>query len=92
MDVQPDFRDLLKLFNENNVDYIVVGSYALAFHGSPRYTGDIDLYIHPTAANAENILRRLQTCGRYGYGHPLDQWQMYGIAATNVGWPTESKC
>lgn len=30
--------------------------------------------------------------GRYGYGHPLDQWQMYGIAATNVGWPTESKC
>ena len=40
MEIQPDFRDLLELFNLNKVKYIVVGGYALAFHGAPRYTGD----------------------------------------------------
>jgi len=41
MEGQQDFRDLLALFNEHNVDYMIVGAYALAFHGAPRYTGDI---------------------------------------------------
>lgn len=45
MEAQPDFRDLLKLFNAHNVDYMVVGGYALAFHGAPRYTGDMDLFV-----------------------------------------------
>ena len=45
MEVQPDFRDLLALLNENKVDYMIVGGYALAFHGAPRYTGDIDIFI-----------------------------------------------
>jgi hypothetical protein len=39
MEVQKDFRDLLELFNAHKVDYLVVGAYALAFHGAPRYTG-----------------------------------------------------
>ena len=43
MDVQPDFRDLLELFNKKNVDYIIVGAYALGFYGAPRYTGDLDV-------------------------------------------------
>jgi hypothetical protein len=65
LDVQPDFRDLLKLFNENEVEFVVVGSYALAFHGAPRYTGDIDLYIQPTLPNAKKVLRSLQ---EFGFG------------------------
>ena len=44
MEVQPDFRDLLALFNAHKVDYIIVGGYALAFHGVPRYTGDIKFF------------------------------------------------
>jgi len=39
MDVQPDFADLLALFDEHNVEYVIVGGYALAFHGAPRFTG-----------------------------------------------------
>lgn len=39
MEIQPDLRDLLALFNEYNVEYMIVGVYVLAFHGAPRYTG-----------------------------------------------------
>jgi len=40
------------LFNAHGVEYLVVGAYALAFHGVPRYTGDLDLWIRPDATNA----------------------------------------
>ncbi len=63
MDVQPDFKDLLSLFNANQVSYLIVGSYALAFHGSPRYTGDIDVYVKPVVENAERILKSLDQFG-----------------------------
>lgn len=43
MKIQSDFKELLELFNSHNVEYLVAGAYALAFHGAPRYTGDIDL-------------------------------------------------
>lgn len=45
MEVQPDFRDLLALLNKHKVEYMIVGGYALAFHGAPRYTGDIDIFV-----------------------------------------------
>jgi hypothetical protein len=63
MEVQPDFRDLLALFNEHKVDYMIVGGYALAFHGVPRYTGDIDIFIKPTSENAKRILLALDEFG-----------------------------
>ncbi|MGD8261471.1 MAG: hypothetical protein PVG44_18315 [Desulfobacterales bacterium] len=52
MEIQQDFRDLLELFNLNKVEYIIVGGYALAFHGAPRHTGDIDIYVKPDVRNA----------------------------------------
>jgi len=63
MEVQKDFRELLALFNEHKVDYVIVGGYALAFHGAPRYTGDIDILIHPDTANAHRILTALDEFG-----------------------------
>ena len=63
MEVKKDFRDLLALFNEHKVEYLVAGSYALAFHGAPRYTGDIDLYVRPSPDNADRILRALADFG-----------------------------
>ena len=42
MEVQPDFKDLFELFNVHEVKYMIVGGYALAFYGAPRYTGNID--------------------------------------------------
>ncbi len=65
MEVQPDFRDLLALFNKHMVEYIIVGAYALGFHGAPRYTGDLDVLVKPEAINAANILRALH---EFGFG------------------------
>ena len=65
MEIQQDFRDLLELFNSNKVEYIIVGGYALAFHGAPRYTGDIDIYVKPDVRNAEQIMSALD---EFGFG------------------------
>lgn len=65
MEVQRDFKELLALFNAHDVDYLIVGAYALAFHGSPRYTGDMDILVHPDPENARRILRALD---EYGFG------------------------
>jgi hypothetical protein len=63
MEVQPDFRDLLALLNAHEVEYLIVGGYALAFHGAPRFTGDIDVYVRPSPKNAERILNALTEFG-----------------------------
>ncbi len=63
MEVQPDFKELLALFNAHDVEYMIVGGYALAFHGAPRFTGDLDLYVKPTPDNARRILNALREFG-----------------------------
>lgn len=63
MEIQKDFRELLELFNKHKVEYLIVGSYALAHYGAPRYTGDIDLYVKPEKNNAERILSALADFG-----------------------------
>jgi hypothetical protein len=65
MEVQPDFRELLARFNANQVDYIIVGAHALAYHGAPRYTGDMDILVRPDSDNANRILRSLE---EFGFG------------------------
>lgn len=63
MEVQQDFKELLALFNAHNVKYLIVGGYALAFHGAPRYTGDIDIFIKPDKENACYIMMALKDFG-----------------------------
>jgi hypothetical protein len=63
MKISPDFKELLELLNSHKVDYLVVGSYALAFHGAPRFTGDIDLLVKPESSNAKHILEALADFG-----------------------------
>ena len=63
MEAQPEYRELLKLFSENKVEYLIVGGYAVAFHGVPRFTGDMDLYTNPTGENAARILKALDDFG-----------------------------
>lgn len=63
MEIQSDFRELLELFNAHKVEYIIVGGYALAYHGAPRYTGDIDIFVKPTLENAHRILKALDDFG-----------------------------
>ncbi len=59
MEIRNDFKELLELFNKHEVEYLIVGGYALAFHGAPRFTGDIDLYVRPVRENAGLILATL---------------------------------
>jgi hypothetical protein len=63
MEIHSDFKGLLELFNKHGVEYLIVGGYALAFHGAPRMTGDIDLFVRPTSENAERILAALDDFG-----------------------------
>ena len=65
MEIYKDFKELLELLNSHKVEYLVVGGYALAFHGAPRFTGDIDLFVKPDSANAKRILAAL---AEFGFG------------------------
>jgi hypothetical protein len=65
MEIQKDFKELLELLNAHKVEYLVVGGYALAFHGAPRFTGDIDIFVKPESENAKRILTAL---GEFGFG------------------------
>ncbi len=65
MEIQQDFRDLLASFNAHGVDYIVIGAFALAYHGAPRYTGDLDVLVRPELDNARRILEALE---EFGFG------------------------
>ena len=51
-----DYRDLLRLFNEHGVKYLVVGAYAVIHYTQPRYTKDLDLWVRPTKENAQRLM------------------------------------
>ncbi|HMJ09587.1 MAG TPA: hypothetical protein VK468_11315 [Pyrinomonadaceae bacterium] len=61
--LNPDFIDILSAFSEEKVEYLVVGGYAMAFHGFVRATGDIDLWIRVEEENAGKVRRALQSFG-----------------------------
>ena len=61
--LNPDFRDMLLCLSDEEVEFIIVGAYALAAHGLPRATGDIDIWVNSSARNARRILRALARFG-----------------------------
>ncbi|MEW5945482.1 MAG: hypothetical protein AB1742_04710 [bacterium] len=63
MEIQQDFKELLASFNGHEVEYVVIGAHALAFHGVPRYTGDIDIYVRPGEQNARRVVAALKDFG-----------------------------
>ena len=63
MELQKDFKEFFECLNARRVEYLIVGSYALAFHGSPRFTGDIDVYVKPDRINADKIISALDDFG-----------------------------
>ena len=58
-----DFKEFLQSLNDNQVRYLVIGGYAVAFHGHPRYTKDLDVWISMDAENAANIIKALDQFG-----------------------------
>lgn len=63
MILEPDFEDFIQLLNQYDVDYMIVGGYAMAFHGRPRYTGDLDIWIDISDSNASKMLAVIQEFG-----------------------------
>ena len=63
MDLAKDFREFCSLLNENEIDYLIVGGYAVAFHGAPRATGDIDILIRPEPEHVERLLAAVKQFG-----------------------------
>ena len=61
--INKDFKQFIALLNKNSVRYLVVGGYALAFHGFPRYTKDIDFWIWVNEENAKNLVKSLEEFG-----------------------------
>jgi hypothetical protein len=58
-----DFKEFIKSLNNNGVRYLVVGGYAVALHGYPRYTKDIDIWVELSPDNARNIVHALDDFG-----------------------------
>ena len=63
--LNPDFKEFIRLLNDNDVRYLVVGGYAVALHGYPRYTKDIDIWVWLDKGNADRIIKALE---QFGFG------------------------
>jgi hypothetical protein len=63
----PDYKELLQLLNESNVDYLIVGGFAVMKYGEPRYTKDLDLWIGNSTANSHRLFEALKK-----FGAPLE--------------------
>jgi hypothetical protein len=66
--LNPDFRDMLSAFLDQGVEFLVVGGYAMAAHRLPRATKDLDLWVNPTADNAQRVLQALDAFGAPRHG------------------------
>ena len=58
-----DFKEFIQSLNDNDVRYLVVGGYAVAFHGYPRYTKDIDVWVEMIVGNASRVIKALDQFG-----------------------------
>ena len=61
--IPQDFKELLKLLNSKKIEYLVIGGYAVAFHGHPRATGDLDIWIAISKDNSHKIVEALKEFG-----------------------------
>ncbi|QDU65295.1 hypothetical protein [Engelhardtia mirabilis] len=74
-----DHIDILSAFSAGGVEYLVVGAHALAAHGRPRATGDLDLWVNPTPGNAAKVWRALAQ-----FGAPLGQLTVEDLVSIDV--------
>lgn len=58
-----DLREFIHLLNTKNVRYVIVGAWALAFHGRPRYTGALDIFVANDQANADKLMEVMEAFG-----------------------------
>ena len=86
MNIERDFADFVALLNKHAVDYMVVGGYALAFHGEPRTTGDMDIWIDCTESNARKMVIVMVEFGMGSIGFRWEDFVEPGIV-NQIGQP-----
>lgn len=74
-----DYVEMLAALSDAGAEFLVVGAHALAFHGVPRATGDLDLWVRPTPENAECVWRALVE-----FGAPLDQLTLEDLSREDL--------
>lgn len=77
--MNPDFSEILSAFAAEGVEYLLVGAYAVAVHGLPRATGDLDLWVGTTGDNPKRVRRALER-----FGAPLDQLTLKDLTRPDV--------
>lgn len=68
-----DFLDMLRALIEADVEFVIVGAHALAVHGVPRATGDIDVFVRPSKENARRVMSALRAFGAPTSAHGVSQ-------------------
>jgi hypothetical protein len=74
-----DYREMLQLLLEEQVDFMIVGAYALGTHGYPRATGDIDIWVKPDLTNSKKLYKTLALFGAPLGGIKVDEFSTEGI-------------
>ena len=84
----PDFKEFLRLLNAHKVEYLVIGGYAVGYHGYPRATADLDIWVAARPANAARIVAALK---EFGFDLPdlspelfLREWQIIHLGVPPV--------
>ena len=74
-----DFVEMLCALSETEAEFLVVGAYAVAAHGHPRATGDLDIWVRPSTENAEKVFQALQV-----FGAPLANLSLEDLSQPNI--------
>jgi hypothetical protein len=87
--VHDDFLDFLKILNDHQVEYLVIGGHAVGFHGRPRDTGDMDIVIKPTPENAARVVKAVAAFGAGGIGYTKEDYLsgdfiQFGVAPVRI--------
>jgi hypothetical protein len=78
MDLAPDYDEFIASLTAHGVEFVIVGAYALALHGAPRFTGDLDVLVRPTLENASRLLAALRA-----FGVPITELQADEVVSSN---------
>ncbi len=81
-----DFKEFIELLRSNAVEFLVVGAHALAVHGRPRYTGDLDIWVRPQPDNFARLIRALDAFGFAALGVSAEDF-MAPQAMVQLGYP-----
>ena len=82
MRIQQDFEELLGLLEENKVKYLIVGGYAVALHGYPRFTKDLDIFYENSEDNIVRLRKALLSFGFTQHDIPFDLFRTQGNILT----------